>query len=284
MPGWTVPEGSVAAHAVINMHGDTRLTEWDGQIATLEKGVHASTPIWTAIMLDGEQLDVACTAGWLHPIEGSGNCGIPAGVLDIALAWDRSRLTTAPDWRDFWDVARHPGRRGLRFGARTTLEIALLGDGVAPQDIYSTLSTQAGVERAFRRLEQLRPYIVWWRTPDDAGHIMEQSGALMTSAPIPEISSVSSRVQAGAASSIFVAGTQQILRMPVFWAIPGNLSADSARQTQERLKMLSPRLDDMPDMVADAHITTLSVSDQFWITHGSELERQFQDWFGGQAP
>ena len=68
-----------------------------------------------------------------------------------------------PGWADFWDVAKYPGKRGLRRSAETNLEFALLADGVAPGDVYKTLRTSEGVDRAFRKLDQLKPYIVWWQ-------------------------------------------------------------------------------------------------------------------------
>ncbi len=284
-PGFGVPQGTIAAHALTSSDSTLRLVEWDGQTTTLHTGSHAAKPAWMAILVSGTQLAQACAGGWVHPLDDSPTCGIPGGVSDIALTWDRSRLATAPGWPDFWDVARHPGRRGLHFGARTTLEIALLADGVAPQDVYSTLSTQAGVDRAFRKLDLLRPYIVWWTTPADAARIMEQSSALMLSAPSTEVTSVGSRVQAGAATSLFVTGTRNILRSPLFWAIPANVSAENAHRTLSQLRMHAPHMEDMPGPVpAGTTPTFLTVSDTFWATHGEALEQQFEARFGVQTP
>ncbi|MFT8326872.1 MAG: extracellular solute-binding protein [Gluconobacter oxydans] len=284
-PGFGVPEGTIAAHALTSSDSTLRLVEWDGQTTTLQTGSHAAKPAWMAVLVTGTQLAQACAGGWVHTLDDSPTCGIPGGVSDLALTWDRSRLATAPGWQDFWDVARHPGRRGLHFGARTTLEIALLADGVAPQDIYPTLSTQAGVDRAFRKLDLLRPYIVWWTTAADAARIMEQSSALMLSAPSTEVTSVSSRVQAGAASSLFVAGTQNVLRTPLFWAIPANVPADSAHRTLVQLRMHAPHLEDMPGPVPPGNTPTfLTVSDTFWSQHGEALEQQFEARFAPQTP
>ena len=46
---------------------------------------------------------------------------------------------------------------------RGNLEFALIADGVAPGDVYKVLATSEGVDRAFRKLDQLKPYIVWWQ-------------------------------------------------------------------------------------------------------------------------
>ena len=66
-------------------------------------------------------------------------------------------------------MAKYPGKRGLRKGVQGNLEIALMADGVAPGDVYRTLRGSDGVARAFRKLDQLKPYLVFWpigdRTP-----------------------------------------------------------------------------------------------------------------------
>jgi putative spermidine/putrescine transport system substrate-binding protein len=61
-------------------------------------------------------------------------------------------------WRDFWDVAKFPGRRALYRGVNGTIEEALMADGVAAKDLYPL-----DVNRAFRKLDQIKPHInVWW--------------------------------------------------------------------------------------------------------------------------
>ncbi|WP_288950887.1 ABC transporter substrate-binding protein [uncultured Paracoccus sp.] len=61
-------------------------------------------------------------------------------------------------WADFWDVEKFPGRRALRNYARPMLEIALLADGVAPEDLYPL-----DVDRAYAKLAEIKPHIdIWW--------------------------------------------------------------------------------------------------------------------------
>lgn len=305
-PGWAVPQGALAASAIASPGAATRFVEWDGTAATLEAAAHAGTgakasqgaasqggtpkgvapqgaPPWAAVLLDGAMLAQACREGWLRPVEGVPNCGLPGGQADVALAWDRSRQPNPPVWADFWDVARHPGRRGLHFGARTTLEIALLADGVDPSDIYAALSTPQGVDRAFHKLDLLRPYIVWWRTPDDAGRIMAESGALMIGAPAAEISAVSARVKAGPAASIFVAQPEMVLREGLFWAVPANVPDPLAQETIAGLRASAPRFDDMPGPTARG-ARFLLIDESFWIAHGAALEQRFSDWYESRRP
>ena len=154
---------------------------------------------WDLVLMEAAPLQVACREGLFlsrpltmdpadtAPDSSGRDCGVRAWQMDLVLAWDRSRVDMTPNWADFWDVARRPGKRGLRRDPRGTLEIALMADGVAPDDVYRTLATTEGVDRAFRKLDQLKPYIVWWNTPAEAVQIIDGGAVLMTSAPNDEV-------------------------------------------------------------------------------------------------
>ncbi len=179
---------------------------WSGGLPALTQQLKAPENGWDLVMMDGDTLGPACANGLLEKLDFSqiggrdhyqpaaqSDCGVGATVANLVLAWDRTKLPTTPGWSDFWDVTKFPGKRGLHRGVRGNLEIALMADGVAPADVYKTLATSEGVDRAFRKLDQLRPYIVWWDTPDEAAKILASGDVLMTSAPSAPI------VQAGRA-------------------------------------------------------------------------------------
>lgn len=63
---------------------------------------------------------------------------------------------------DFFDLTRFPGKRGLATFPQATLEMALVADGVDPADVYKTLDTEDGLDRAFAKLETLGDQIVFW--------------------------------------------------------------------------------------------------------------------------
>jgi putative spermidine/putrescine transport system substrate-binding protein len=75
----------------------------------------------------------------------------------------------APDsWADFWDVKKFPGRRALRNHPLATLEAALMADGVAPDKLYPL-----DVDRAFKKLEEIKPYItVWWTSGAQSAQLL----------------------------------------------------------------------------------------------------------------
>jgi len=74
--------------------------------------------------------------------------------------WDEQRHPAGrhPEtFAEYFDVEQFPGQRTLRNRASETLEIALLADGVAPDQMYPL-----DVERAFRALERIKPHIGKW--------------------------------------------------------------------------------------------------------------------------
>jgi putative spermidine/putrescine transport system substrate-binding protein len=75
---------------------------------------------------------------------------------------------TPNSWADFWDVKKFPGRRALRNHPIATLEAALMADGVAPDKLYPL-----DVDRAFRKLEEIKPNItVWWTSGAQSAQLL----------------------------------------------------------------------------------------------------------------
>jgi putative spermidine/putrescine transport system substrate-binding protein len=177
-----------------------RVSTWGGGVTVLGAQLKAANNDWDVVELNPEELGTACAAGQLEKLDwaaiggkthylpqGVSDCGVGAVLTTQVLAWDRSKSAPAPGWADFWDVAKFPGKRGLYKGAEGNLEFALIADGVAPADVYKVLATSEGVDRAFRKLDQLKPYIVWWDNGAQAAHILRSGDVLMTTAPASEI-------------------------------------------------------------------------------------------------
>jgi putative spermidine/putrescine transport system substrate-binding protein len=178
----------------------TTVTNWDGGIDALRTQAKVPDNTWDLVMVDPEDLATGCTENLFEKLDwfaiggkdhylpqAVSDCGVGANVASLVLAWDRDKFPGAPTWADFWDVAKYPGKRGLHKGVRGNLEFALIADGVAPADVYKVLATSDGVDRAFRKLDQLKPYIVWWDNPAEAARILASGDVLMTSAFAPAI-------------------------------------------------------------------------------------------------
>ena len=185
----------------IQVHQDN----WDGNMDTLR--AKATEGGWDLVEVDSDQLAAGCADGSFEKLDWSAiggkdhyvgmavsDCGVGATLHNTVLAWDRDKFQAVPNWADFWDVAKIPGKRGLAKSVRGALEFALMADGVAPADVYKTLSSSDGVDRAFRKLDQLKPYIVWWQTPAEAAKILGSGDVLMTTTP-SNVIAVANRVE-----------------------------------------------------------------------------------------
>ena len=147
---------------------------WDGGLDALRNQAKAPDNTWDLVLVDPEELSGGCGEGLFEKLDWSAiggkdhympqavsDCGLGGVIVNTVLAWDKDKLPVAPSWSDFWDVAKYPGKRGLRKGVRGNLEIALMADGVAPGDVYKTLVDcgrrgsgipQAGSAQALYRL------------------------------------------------------------------------------------------------------------------------------------
>lgn len=89
-------------------------------------------------------------------------------------------------WADFWDVKKFPGRRSLRNHPLATLEIALMADGVPADKLYPL-----DVDRAFRKLEEIKPHItVWWTSGAQSAQLLNDGEVDMIQAWNGRISAI----------------------------------------------------------------------------------------------
>ncbi len=137
--------------------------------------VASGNPEWTVTEIGGQDAARAKELNLLEPIDTSivDLTGFPAiarqshvyvgATSSTALGY---RTDVFPDgthpkgWAEFWDVRRFPGARSMRNHPVDNLEFALLADGVPMDRLYPI-----DMDRAFRKLDQIRPHIaVWWTT------------------------------------------------------------------------------------------------------------------------
>lgn len=225
------------------------------------------------------------------------DCGVGLFIATSALAWDKDKIAVAPNWSDFWDVARRPGRRGMPRQAEGTLEVALLADGVPLADIYRTLRTAEGVDRAFRKLDQLKPYIAWWDKAEQPAQWLLSGNVLMT------VGLASAVQEAGrAAKRHFGVQWAQSLVQPWLWAIPAAaphagqaalallMATDIGRQVAlAQATGLGPAVADAQALLSSqetaaspalpANLAAGLVADAgFWAEQGGKLQQRFLDW------
>ncbi|GBQ09855.1 extracellular solute-binding protein [Swaminathania salitolerans] len=291
-PALAVSAGSLGAHSLLMPDQPYPLREWDGTSAALDAEAKSRKPAWLAVMVNNTLGIAACRSGLAQPLPpapagqnartGVTPCAIPAGEESIVLAWDRNRLgDAAPDWGDFWDIARHPGKRALRMDPRGTLEIALMADGVSSDDIYALLATPAGIDRAFHKLDQLRPYLVWWRTPSEATRIMKSGAALMLATPHDRLATLGNKASGDKAS--FSAQWRQSLRQKLSWIVLRNVPPEQRSAVVAMLRDQTPVHDDTQDAPQNGQaLHILAIDDGFWADRHDALLKRFQSWLTSQ--
>jgi putative spermidine/putrescine transport system substrate-binding protein len=169
---------------------------WDGGVGVLRAKVEGGASTWDIIQVESEELAVGCDEGLFEKLDFSkiggedaylpqavDTCGVGVALYDFALAYDKDKLQEPPKgWADFFDTKKYPGKRALRQGPKSTLEIALLADGVPPGDVYKMLGTEAGVNRAFAKLDTIKNDIVWWKAGAQPPQLLASGEVTMTMA------------------------------------------------------------------------------------------------------
>jgi putative spermidine/putrescine transport system substrate-binding protein len=167
---------------------------WEGGVGILRAKVQSGQADWDIIQVESSELAIGCEENlyekldWtkiggkdLYDAGAVSNCGVGALEYSLVLRYDPAKLPDAPkSWVDFFDLKKYPGKRALRSVPQTTLEIALLADGVAPADVHKVLGTTAGVDRAFKKLDTIKPSLIWWQTGQKPVDLLVSGEVAMT--------------------------------------------------------------------------------------------------------
>lgn len=284
---------------------------WDGGLGALRARVAAGTNTWDVVQVEGEELLIGCAEGLFEPLDITAiggrdayipgavhPCGVGAIVYAFVLSWDRQRLREAPrGWADVFDTRRIPGRRALRRGPKSTLEIALLADGVAPDAVYAALGTEAGVARAFAKLDAIRADLAWWERGSEPPRWLASGEVALACAYNGRIAAAN---QEGG-QELGIAWPQNLAAMDSWVIMRGSPNAARALDflrfvgQPERQAMLPPRipygvtarganalltrqvLAQLPTAPTNAE-GQLRIDDRFWVDNIDRLSARFERW------
>ncbi|WP_082143766.1 ABC transporter substrate-binding protein [Nitratireductor soli] len=152
-------------------------------LAGVRVQVQSGSPGWDVAHLGAEDCAIGAGEGLFEPIDyqvvdadgiaesARGENWVGTNTYSVVLAWRTDKYGDNPpkDWKDFWDVEAFPGRRALSVYPQEMMEIALLGDGVAREDVYP-LDT----ERSLAALEKIKPHIgVWWSSGAQSAQLIK---------------------------------------------------------------------------------------------------------------
>ena len=282
---------------------------YNGDLAKLKRMVEISHVSWDVVEVEAPELARGCEEGLFEKLDMAkvGDpadfvpgavqpCGVGIFVWTTLLAYNPGKVAGSPQgWADFWDVKKFPGKRGLRKGAKYTLEFALMADGVAPKDVYGVLATKEGQDRAFKKLDEIKSSIQWWEAGAQPPQYLASGDVVMSSAYNGRIAAVQKE------SNLKVVWNGGIYDFDA-WAIP-----KGAKKREETLKFIAfsvqpqqqktyseniaygpankqavPLLDKA--LLKDMPTTPENIQNQvamdvtFWADYGEQLEQRFNAW------
>ncbi|WP_413991173.1 ABC transporter substrate-binding protein [Labrys okinawensis] len=286
---------------------------WDNGIGILRTKAAMPDGGWDVVQVEAEEQQIGCDEGLFLPLDqsrigkpedvvagSSSRCGVGSIIYNYVLGYDAAALKTPPrGWTSFFDLKQFPGKRALRDGPKGNLEIALMADGVAPGDVYKLLATDEGVERAFKKLDSIKPSLIFWKSG-------AQPIQLLSSGEVTMASSYNGRVTNAIRDDHKNFGIvwNQSLQTVDSWVIMMNSPfADTAykflaafeRPDRQKLlplgqpvgitsvaalKVLDPKiLSDLPTAPANS-TDILHMDDKFWVDNIDALTARWAAWSG----
>lgn len=103
--------------------------------------------------------------------------GIGYLIFGLNLAWDKNKFPDGVTPEEFFDPSIN-ARRALPESPTYTLEFALLGDGVSPDDLYPL-----DVDRAFAALDRIKDQVVSFKGAADTQTLIQQGEVDMAYVP-----------------------------------------------------------------------------------------------------
>jgi putative spermidine/putrescine transport system substrate-binding protein len=298
---------------------------YDGTLVAIKDKLGGSSSPFDVVDLSQGALEALCRDGQLETLESSmldsgpggqsvtddfisggiTSCGIASVAWSTAIAFDRQAFTKSQPSKiaDLLDTQHFPGKRALPNSPRYTLELALLADGVDPNDVYRELGTPEGADRAFKALDKIKAQILWWDKAEDAIALLMQRKAAMTAAYSGRIF----RAAVGARQRVDVLWDGQIYDLDL-WAIPkGAANKDDAKRfitfatepaqmaAQAELIAYGPMRKSAIALVGkhpsvgiemksylptapDNFRKALRFDEAWWGEHGADLAKRFQAW------
>jgi len=290
--------------------GNVVAGEYNGEMAKIKAMVDTKSVSWDVVEVESPELARGCDEGLFEKLDmkGVGNkadfvsgavtpCGVGIFVWSTVLAYNADKIKAAPaSWADFWDTKKIPGKRGLRKGAKYTLEIALMASGVPAKDVYKTLATPAGVDRAFKKLDELKSDIQWWEAGAQPAQYLAAGDVVMSSAYNGRIANAQKEgknlkiVWSGGIydfdSWAIVKGTpnrDEAMKFVSFASKPENQKIYSENiaygpSNNKATAMLAAAVaDNLPTAPANLK-QQIAIDVAFWSDFGEQLEQRFNSW------
>lgn len=164
---------------------------WNAEYGKLKAMVESKIVPWDVVEVTDAQFKRGKNENLFEPlkqfpevtnfIEGTiDSFGVANVYWTTVLAYNKNKFPTnkPTTWEDFWNIKEFPGERALYDDPRGNLEFALIADGISKDSLYPL-----DVERAFKKLDQIKPYIkVWWKDGTQPVQLLNDQSVDLTSA------------------------------------------------------------------------------------------------------
>jgi len=267
----------------------------------LKAMVSSGNVSWDVVDVEGEFALRAAGMGLLEPLDYSvinrkpldkrfvTRDSVGSFFFSFILSWNTNKYPNGGphDWADFFNVERYPGKRMVyKWPTAGMLEMALLADGVTPDDLYPL-----DVDRALKKLGTIRDHLEFWGSGAEAqqalasgevamcacwnGRIfaLKQEGAPvadswnqnLTYADMLVIPKGSPHKQEAMKFLAYAASAEGQARM-------ANRSAYAPINENSVAKLNSDVKSELPTAHADQQV---SMSMKYWAEHGPEIAKKW---------
>ena len=304
---------------------DVRLESYNGGLAQVRAQVETGNVHWDIVDLEFSDLVRGCDEGLFELVDIDGlppapdgtparedfyegtfsECGGGGLFYATVVAYnDESYPGERPSSvEDFFDLEGFPGRRGMRRGALVNLEMALMADGVPPEDIYATLGEPEGVDRAFQKLDTIKDEVVWWEAGAQPPQMLADREVVMSTAYNGRIFTA----QVVDRQPFTIVWDGQVLDYGQFAIVAGSPNLEAARgflrfasrvenmaaigryiayspTRRSAMELISTHLESGTEMrphmpsAPENMVRALRSDAQWWTDHGEELDERFSAW------
>ncbi|MCL6284775.1 extracellular solute-binding protein [Ruegeria sp. 2012CJ41-6] len=301
------------------------VAHYNGGISEIRDQVESANVVWDVIDLTQADSLRACKEGLLEDIsdielpdgadgtpfredfvEGALNdCGVGIIVWGTAYAYNNSQFADTPPSTiaDFFDTETYPGPRAIRNDPTVIMEWALMADGVPREEVYATLETDAGVERALKKMEDIRPGLQIWETGREPVRLLNAGEVAMSS--IWATTGATAAQEEGADFTVNMDG--RVIELDLFGIPKGSQNKDAAvafirfassssaladmvgylPNGPTRKSSLALLSDDVLQRIPNGpayeeNLYILSDAD-WWSNNHARLEEAFQEWASATA-
>ncbi len=243
---------------------------------------------------DGTPAKEDFVSGALH------ECGVGMIVWATAFAYNNKIFGDNKPEKisDFFDTENFPGPRAIRKDPTVIMEWALIADGVAPNEVYSKLETEDGVEQAFAVMDRIKPGLQLWANGREPVRMLGNSEVVMSS-----VWATTGAIAAEEPEANFAIGWDgRVIEVELFGIPKGTRNKEAAiefikygssTESLARMASLHPNgparsssLELLPDDVLSrlpnnpnaGDLTTIKSDAVWWSKNHSSLEEAFNAW------